>query len=154
MYDCLTYDGGVKGNTVILLCELDAAQGVIDEIKASLSKEDKEGIKSVHSIEFKDDEIVLRYFSNLDTGINTIPSANFLEAIDRIEKAIQDAEIEPNADELSDGGRIYIDANIQDLPSAPQLPALDEGQKDPIFVPFESNTSDEPEAPTNTTLAG
>jgi hypothetical protein len=46
---------------VILLRELDAAQGVIDEIKASLSKENRKGIKSVHSIEFKDGEIALRY---------------------------------------------------------------------------------------------
>jgi hypothetical protein len=96
----------------------------------------------------------------LDTGIKTIPSANFFEAIERIEKAFQDAEIEPNVDEVSDGGRMDIDANSQDLPPAPQLPALGEilrrhvSQKDPIFVPFESNTSDEPEAPANTTLAG
>jgi hypothetical protein len=133
MYDCLTYDGGVQANSIIILLrELDASQGVIDEIKASFIKDNKDGIKLVHSIEFEDDEVVLRYFRNLDTGIKTIPSTQFLETIERIANTIQEAET-ASSDDVSDDDRMETDSSAsseasQDLPVAPtpQLPKLGE----------------------------
>jgi hypothetical protein len=76
MFQCRKYKGGVRATTVILLKELEEAQEIHDLCKGSLQAKDTKGINSVHSIRFEEQEVVHRYFTNLDTGIKRISAGS------------------------------------------------------------------------------
>lgn len=72
VFDALSYKGGSKATTTLLLDELPTAQDLFDACDKALSTKERTGINSVHDITFGQGKVTWQDFSNLETRKKTI----------------------------------------------------------------------------------
>ena len=68
VFEALSYKGGTRGTTALLLEELPCAHHFCEACKEALTVADRKGINSVHDMTFEPDKVIHSFFSNLDTG--------------------------------------------------------------------------------------
>ena len=68
VFEALSYKGGTKGTTALLLEELPWAHDFCETCKEAMTVADRKGINSVHDMTFETDKVIHSFFSNLDTG--------------------------------------------------------------------------------------
>jgi hypothetical protein len=68
VFEALSYKGGTKGTTALLLEELPWAHDFCETCKEAMTVADRKGINLVHDMTFEPDKVIHSFFSNLDTG--------------------------------------------------------------------------------------
>ena len=135
MFKCLTFNEGMKGNTVILLRQLPTARILFKLCRSILSAKDKQGINSVHSQLFNPDKVTLRYFTNLETGKKTLASQQFKPVLEKFKE---------------ETGEEFDDANTR----TGEVLQRHQSNKGVLFVPFATDATKDNEVPSMMTLAG
>jgi hypothetical protein len=80
VFEALSYGGGARATTALLVQELVAAQAMFDACKKAVT--DRKGISSVHDIKFEPSKITHSFFSNLDTEKTEITPNDLWPVVD------------------------------------------------------------------------
>jgi hypothetical protein len=91
VFEALSYGGGVRATTALLIQELVAAQTMFDACRKAVT--DRKGISSVHDIKFEPNKVTHSFFSNLDTGKKEITPDDLWPVVDCCVGKVSDRHI-------------------------------------------------------------